>query len=322
MNDPFDILREQLVIAARPRRRRRRAGLAFLAAALLLSGSVAAAAVTLSRGAPLTGKVQGSGRDYAIELRPDLTTGNVGWCISFAVGGIGGGSGCGPAASPQRALIIGGGMSGTTSSVVGLVVNPRVATIVLPGGRRIVPRRDRRIPAPWKVAVITGKHEIGPELRYLDAAGHVVPDTDPRSSWAASSHGYPSRDADPEAPPAGVPCTLRLAPGTRFRPSTARVLAGPLPAKAPDAVRPAFLACATTVYYLGHTRLRAAVLLDAFSPTSAAPLLPGMTAEPAGVATTTRLTSARRAGVGWVSVFGGSASQRAQLLRALRVTGP
>jgi hypothetical protein len=314
-----------LVTAAQPRRRRRRTGLAFLASALLLSGSAAAAAVTLSRGEPskpLSGKVQGSGREYAIELRPDLTTGNVGWCVSFALSGVGGGSGCGPAASPQRAVIIGGGMAGTASSTEALVVNPRVATVVLPGGRRIAPRRDPGIPAPWKVAVITGKTEVGPDVRYLDATGHEVPTTDPKTSWAARSHGYPSRDADPKDPPAGAPCTLRLAPGARFRPSTARVLSGPLPTEAPDAVRPSFLACATTVYYLGHTRLRAAVLLDAAAPTSQAPLLPGMTAEPAGIAKTTRLTSARRAGVGWVSVFGGSASQRAQLLQALRVTGP
>jgi hypothetical protein len=321
MKDPFDILREQLVTAARPgRRRRRRTGLAFLAAVVLLGGSGVAAAVTLSRGEPskpLSGKLPGTGRDYEIELRPDLTTGNVGWCVSFS-----GGSGCGPAASPQRAVIIGGGLGGTGSSVLGLVVNPRVATVVLPGGRRIAARRDPSVPAPWKIAVITAKGEVGPDLRYLDSGGHAVPDTDPPGSWAASSHGYPSRDADPDDPPAGAPCSLRLAPGTDFRPSTARVLSGPLPTQAPDAVRPSFLACATTVYYLGHTRLRAAVLLDAFAPTSTAPLLPGMTAEPAGVVKTTRLTSARRAGVGWVSAFGGSASQRAQLLRALRVTGP
>ena len=59
MNDPFDLLRDQLVRVATPRRRRRHTGFAFLAATLVLSGTAATAAVTLTKSdepsAPLSG---------------------------------------------------------------------------------------------------------------------------------------------------------------------------------------------------------------------------------------------------------------------------
>ncbi|MBE2314408.1 hypothetical protein DVA67_000355 [Solirubrobacter sp. CPCC 204708] len=47
-----------------------------------------------------------------------------------------------------------------------------------------------------------------------------------------------------------------------------------------------------------------------------------MAAEPArgAVVSTGELVSARRAGPGWIAVFGGNAAQREALLRSLRTT--
>jgi hypothetical protein len=80
---------------------------------------------------------------------------------------------------------------------------------------------------------------------------------------------------------------------------------------------------ATTVFYDTDDRLRAAVLLDAPSPATPAPLLPGMSPDPGQtIVETGRLASARRAGNGWAMVYGADASEREQLLRALRVQAP
>jgi hypothetical protein len=325
MNDPFDILRERLVDAARgrPSWRRRRGGLAILTTVLVLSGAAAGAAVMLTNepSKPPSGPVPDSSLTYSIELRPDLTAGNIGWCASLALrrGSTPNsfGSGCGPAPSPQRAQIIGIAAGGQRGGIAGMVVDGRVATVELPGGRRVTPSADRGVPAPWKIAVVALRGEPRVATRFLDAQGRRLPDHDPPGSWAAGSHRLPTRAVDATDPPE-LPCAIRAGRLHRLRAVSARVLTR-FPTGQPDVAQPAFLSCATTVYYLGRTRLRAAVLVDAADSTAQAPLLPGMASEPApgAIVATGRLLSARRAGPGWLAVFGGTASQRAQLVSVL-----
>ena len=94
------------------------------------------------------------------------------------------------------------------------------------------------------------------------------------------------------------------------------------PPGATTSSRPSFLSCATAVVYSGKVRLRAAILLGAHAPSDTAPLLPGMATEPAGIVETGRLTSARRAGDGWLMVYGADAKLREQLLAAISEQAP
>lgn len=291
---------------------------------LVLSAGAAGAAVMLTneRSKPPSGPVPDSSLNYSIELRPDLTAGNIGWCASLALrrGSTPNsfGSGCGPAPSPQRAQIIGIGAVGQRGGIAGMVVDGRVATVELPGGRRVTPRADRRVPARRKIAVVAlGAAERGVATGYLDAQGRRLPDQDPPGSWAAGRHRLATRAVDATDPPE-LPCAIRAGRLNRLRAVSARVLTR-FPTAPPDVAQPAFLSCATTVYYLGRTRLRAAVLVAPADPTAQAPLLPGMASEPApgAIVATGALLSARRAGPGWLAVFGGTARQRAQLLSVL-----
>ncbi len=250
-----------------------------------------------------------AGTDF--ELRPDLTTGHIGWCATLR-----GVNGCGPAASPQRGLIISAGSYSRRGGTVAFVVSERVAAAVLPGGQRLPARSDPRVPAPLKLILAYVPNATEGRARFVDSSGRDVSDEDAVGSWAASAHRLPTRERDRDAP-----CALSVHGDTRFREHSTSVLTE-LPAGRDDVVRPSFLACATTVYYSGKTRLRAAVLLDAAYPRAKAPLLPGMAREPLGIVVTGRLTSATRAGVGWIQVFGKGAALRKRLLAALTARVP
>lgn len=316
MNDPFDLLREQLETAARPRpgaHSRGRGGLVLVAMAGALSAlAVAAAVMAPEPGPPRTAgpapapSVSPAAPDF--ELRPDMTAGTIGWCASMP-----GGSACGSAASPERATIVAGATVSRSAGTYFAVVSERVGTVVLPDGRRLVPRRDPRAPAPWKVVIGTFTGPFG-EVRFLDATGREVPSEDPRGSWAAGRGRYPTRRSDPDGP-----CRMRVPAPFRVRSTS---VMSSLPAGRDDVARPSFLSCATTVVYDGKVRLRAAILLNAHAPSDTAPLLPGMASEPAGIVDTGRLTSARRAGDGWLMVYGADAKLRARLLRAIREQAP
>jgi hypothetical protein len=241
------------------------------------------------------------------ELRPDLTAGNIGWCAS-----VRGGSACGAAGSPARAAIVAGAHASQSGGTFYAVVNERVATVVL-GQTRISARPDPRAPAPWKLAIGTYEGPLGGP-RFLDAAGREVPSRDARGTWAAGWHRYPTRKSDPDGP-----CRMRVPAPFRVR-STSVISS--LPAGRDDVARPSFLSCATAVVYLGKARLRAAILLSAHAPSDTAPLLPGMASEPAGPVETGRLTSARRAGDGWLMVYGADPRLRERLLLAIREQSP
>ena len=244
------------------------------------------------------------------EFRPDLTAGRIGWCASLR-----GVNGCGPAASPERGLIVGVGSYGRAGGTMATVVSERVAAAVLPGGQRLRARPDPRVPAPLKLILEHVPRETGP-LRLVDANGRNVPDADASGSWATSLARLPTRTSDPDAP-----CALSVHGDARFRVRSTSVLTE-LPKGRDDVVRPSFLSCATTVYYAGRARLRAAVLLDAADPRAKAPLLPGMDGEPRGIVQTGPFTSATRAGVGWIQVFGKGAALRKRLLGALTARVP
>jgi hypothetical protein len=151
MNDPFDVLRDELVAAERrlggagavrarslasgerltgagrsPARRfapwLRRRPLVLAAALVVASGSAAAGVVSLTSedSAPLSGTVpapspSATSLTYRIEIVPDLRAGAIGWCSGVALRShgrpLGAGSGCGPAPPSDAAQIAGGGMT-------------------------------------------------------------------------------------------------------------------------------------------------------------------------------------------------------------------
>ena len=133
MNDPFALLRDELVDAAArvalPRQTKRRWWLArpsrplpIVLAALVITGSAAAAVFSLagSRSQPLAGKVPGAiepasvaGYRYTITVTPSLYTGTAGWesFITYSTTSTGG--------SPYRGGGGGGGYPTTTTPLFG-----------------------------------------------------------------------------------------------------------------------------------------------------------------------------------------------------------
>jgi RNA polymerase sigma-70 factor (ECF subfamily) len=356
--DPFGVLRDQL---CGPVRNGRRGVLAFaLAAVTLCIAAAAAAAVTLTGGEPskpmtgqlaspspgmtpspapstiprpnqppsATGRPPGTNRrrapnavqppsarpapidptNYQIELMPDLTAGKAGWCVGVALRGSGlraGGRGCGPAGPPGTHLIAAGGMIGR-NGVMYAVVDRAVSSIHLSNGRRIDTMRDPGV-APWRVAiwdvdVLPGGNP--PQFTLHDSTGRELiarPSTAGRGPLR-------THKVNAKHPPRRR-CAIRAKAGSDLRAISARLLSE---FETLDVVRPSYLSCSTTVFYSGHHRYRAAVLLNAPDLRATAPPLPDA---PNSI-------SARRAGPGWLVVFGGRTSERERVLRSLRVTRP
>lgn len=333
MTDAFDTFERQVREALRSRRRRRRRAWAAGGVILALGGAATAAAVVVrdEPSRPLRAPLPQSGLNYQAAMRPDLSAGNIGWCVTIVIRkgrqAQSGGNGCGQAPSPERAIIGSAGMYRGTRGIAVTIVDERTASVRI-GNRRIVPRTDPGIPAGWKVAVYTTTatdsggepprpgqapepgartpaDQREPQLPIaLDANGRELPSIDPPDSWPAGRHRYAVRAVDAEDPP-DAPCAIRADGLPGLRAASADLLRR-FPSTSPTVKTPAFLTCATTVYYLGRTRLRAAVLVDALNHTRrAAPLAENFQ------------LSSRRVGPGWLVVFGGNATQRARLLRAL-----
>jgi hypothetical protein len=286
--DPFDVLRDRLVEASRPRRRFR---FVLPLAGVLVLGTSAAAAVTLTTHKSAPVKTE----RYAVEVMPNLNTGAIGWCGSVTLKGIAGGRGCGSAGLPGSHMLAGGGLVSTRpgQSVMYAVVDAQVATVVF-GSRRVTPRDDPAAPPGWRIAVTrTG----GESIVLLDEHGRRL-----------TANEFRGRDpqgvkVDPDDPP-DARCAIRASKLPGLRAVSARLLTV---IKTRPAISPAYLACATTVYYLGKWRVRAAVLLNAADPSQAAPPLPP-----------NRFLSARRAGPGWLVAFGARKADRDRVLAALR----
>jgi len=180
-------------------------------------------------------------------------------------------------------------------SVMFAVVDEHVATVMF-GSRRVTPRADRAVPPGWRVAVTRGG---GENIVLLDERGRRL----------STDTGFRGRDprgvkVDADAPP-DARCAIRAGKLPGLRAVSARLLRE---IKTRPAITPAYLTCATTVYYLGKWRVRAAVLLNAADPDSPAPPLPP-----------NRFLSARRAGAGWLVAFSARKQDREQVLAALRV---
>ncbi|MDA0180046.1 hypothetical protein OJ997_07045 [Solirubrobacter phytolaccae] len=344
MRDPFDTfesgVREALTLR---RRRRRRATWAIGGVFLALGGAATATAVVVrdEPSKPLRAPLPGTQFDYRAAMRPDLTAGKVGWCMTVVVHRgktvSTGGNGCGPAASPDRGVVLGAGIGYGSRSLTALVVDGRAATVVV-GNRRITPRPDRGVPDAWKLAVYTERESVQPQTTptpaatggpaetstptpnaaggpapsgaepvspvVLDAAGSAMASEDPKGSWAAGLARYPVDKVDPDDPP-GKPCAIRAGALPHLRAVSANLLTR-FPTTPPVVKEPAFLSCATTVFYIGKTRLRAAVLVDAIDHTRPAAPLPEHFQ-----------LSTRRVGTGWLVVFGGDAKLRKRLLAVL-----
>jgi len=118
----------------------------------------------------------------------------------------------------------------------------------------------------------------------------------------------PTRKVNAKHPPKAR-CAIRTKAGSGLRAVSARLLTK---FEALDVVRPSYLSCSTTVLYIGARRYRAALVLNARDLKATTPPLP---AAPNSI-------SARRAGPGWLVVFGGRTNERKRVLRALRVTAP
>ncbi|WCB92057.1 hypothetical protein DSM104299_00739 [Baekduia alba] len=348
-DDPFDLLRDELAGAAARRattaRRRRtfrgRRPLLAVAAALALCGTATAAVLTLGGGEPsppLTGATPADVfiRRYAIDLSPDLRVGQVGWCTSlvfaFGHGGSGVARGCGPAAPRDAAQIAGGGIvSGLTNrgrDVEFRIVDRRVAAVLLPDGRRVVPRADPRLPFGWRavVAFVPRHHDRAPRaaLTLLDAhdrpiGGPSRPTTD-RSPAATAA--LPTVRVDPRDPPRRS-CAIAHAPLTHLSALTQTIVGVALTRRV-DVNGRAFRTCAVAVFRLGGVQLRAAVLTDAAGPHRTAAPLPGASPIPGhlGASTASGNLTARRIGTAWLVVFGQDPDRRRRLLDALTITPP
>jgi hypothetical protein len=186
MNDPFELLRDQLVSAAsrapvaaterrRPRWLRwldwRSRPLAVVLAALVVTGSAAAAVATLtgSPSQPLLGKVPGriepaslAGYRYTITVTPNLDAGSAFWntAISYTNGrGGGGGSGGGSEYATARNPLFGADDNITSTNIdfrgdtVGYVLTRGDVTAVRIGGRTIRTTTSPGVPVGDRVAV-------------------------------------------------------------------------------------------------------------------------------------------------------------------------
>jgi hypothetical protein len=284
--DPFEVLKDRLVKADRPRRR---FGVVVPIAIVLGVSASAAAALTLKSHPSQPVKTA----RYVVEVMPDLDAGAIGWCGSVTIRGVTGGRGCSSSGPPGSHLLVGGALASTRGDGVAYaVVDPAVKTVVF-GSRRVEPRADPSVPAPWRVAVAPARGET---IVLLDARGHRI------SEPAFAGRDPRGEAVDPQHPP-DVRCAIHAAALVGLRAVSARVLTR---VASRPTVAPAYLSCATTVYYLGRWRVRAAVLLNATDPEAPAPPLPP-----------NRFLDARRVGNGWLVVFGADAVSRRRVLAAL-----
>ncbi len=316
--DPFDDLRTELVRAAAgrsaPRAWRRRRHAATLGLAVLAVGGTATAAVvsqTAEPSAPLAARLQAgaSARSYAISIAPDLRAGAVGWCttVRFTSDGrpTGFAADCGGAAAGGVPSVAGAfGVAGR-----GLlrqeIVTRRVAVVVFPGNRRVVPRAEPRLPFGWRAAIL-----YEPSARYdprrpdfasfEDARGRPIANPFSQSRFARGARSRKVTGAQP-----ATRCVIGAAAG--FRVVHARVAVGK--PRVPRLEDPAFGSCARTVFRRRggrRTSLNAAILRDAERPAARAATLPP-----------TPGLLGRRLGPAWLVVSGGTTADRRELLAAL-----
>jgi hypothetical protein len=337
MNDPFEILRDELAAAARQpvaqRRRPRRSP--WIAVAGLLVAGVASAAVVAVTGSehsqPLAGRAPGLATAgvparYRIAFYPRLAAGHADWCSMAMVRSrreASGGRECGPAA-PQGAALIAGGAIGAPEprrkSLNWLVVDRSVALVRLADGRTIRPRADPMIPYGWRI-VVWFRTGLGERPHLLDAHGRDLPLSNLAGTRTAGTRPLATTAVNPYSP--GARCAIRVPREQNVRALEERVVSERLTPGASINSR-AFRACAAVALTSHGMRYRAALLTDASDPHRRAASLPGMPGHTPGRVPTPASgdITARRVGRGWLAVQGPDPRQRLTLLRTLQATLP
>jgi hypothetical protein len=254
--------------------------------------------------------------------------GLVGWCATATLGdahSAGGAYGCAPALAPSASARIAGAGFGTGAGRVSFViVDERVAAVRLRDGRRIRPRTDRSLPAPWRAAVWSGGFDTATTVDLLDADGETLP-----KQGRASDGLSRVQRAGPVGAARDRRCAINSA---ALAVHDARTIID-APRASPDLAGKPFLICGTAIIGNGAEMLQAFVLVDARAPGRPPADLPGAAPLPAmpGVVEVGGEASARRVGAAWLVVtsqpVGGDARStdradaRRRALAALRVGG-
>jgi hypothetical protein len=263
--------------------------------------------------------------------------------------------GCGPVESSRELVLDGATFGGPKFVYEYEILSDRVAAVHYSDGPTVTPISDPRLPrgtrAVVRIAAIPRVTRPDPppfpRETWLDARGRVLPR--PVITRANAVEHLPLRTLNPRHP-AGHGCAVRAQPlGGLLALTQTVVTAVPWPRREAGA----FLACANAHYRLGTSMLAVAVLVDATNPHRLAPPLPGLLADPrhpgiligselgsigfpqglgvfnggrgqpfdtptAHQALANHDVSARRAAPGWLVAEGGTATERATLLAALR----
>jgi hypothetical protein len=179
-----------------------------------------------------------------------------------------------------------------------------------------VSRRARRPDLTFDLVAETFARALEHRCRYEAARGPAIASVEDQSiafldgagRRPSTRNAFAGRDPSGRAVDPGDPPDARCAIRAGRLPGLRAVSAGLLTAIATrPAIAPSYLACATTVYYLGKWRVRAAVLLNAADPDAQAPPLPP-----------SRFLAGKRAGNGWLVAFGADKTSRERVLAVLR----
>jgi hypothetical protein len=315
MNDPFVILRAELVSAAEraalpaPRRRwdwlRPSRPVALVLAAVVITGSAAAAVLSLSASKPLVGRVPGAitpaslaGYHYRIAVTPILFAGSAGW-QPWIVYNSPGTSGYGERGTPlpTSPIFAAGGPTRVArgETVAYVLTGPQVWAVRI-GGRTIRTISSPALPTGDRAAVFfipaKGPGPAG-SWQPLDRFGRVIatqvtappPPGPPTLTWMA-----------PDAVTRWWPLPFGTVPyhhpgyhgRTHPGPGVCELAQHGLPAlhaqwghtvawisPAHDALGEVFLSCIDAAYYLHGWPLDVAVLLDGRQPGQALGPIPG-----------------------------------------------
>jgi RNA polymerase sigma-70 factor, ECF subfamily len=249
-------------------------------------------------------------RTYSFAIFPRLSAGDPSWCMRLRLIGpgpaISAGSGCGPA-PVGGSFLTGVGFQSAKTSLAGLLVGPDVAAVRLGTRRRIVPRRDPRLPQPWRAVVAVTAGATAPLPVALDANDQPLPRPPEKLASALRTkkrrlHVLPSNC-----------CALLGGPRPRF------IDVAPVRSARPVAtVGPAFRACYVATYGIGGRYLQAALLVDATDPDRPAPAFPNAVDAGGAAVHVPGAMLARRAGNAWIVVRAGPPDVRRRLLGELR----
>jgi hypothetical protein len=295
---------------------------------------------------------------YRISVFPYMAVGWSGWCSSVVFNSDRNREatdyGCSPVESGGPLVAGGGNFGDPAGEYFYGIVSDAVASVHIPNGTSVVPLGNPRLPTGTRAYFAVTRQSqmrLFPGLAKLfDAAGQQI--SQPSISRDDAVEHLPQLAVNPYSP-GGARCALRMAPAAHLSALSETVTT---PVAWPRHQAGAFLACANATFNLDRTKLGVAVLVNASDPTRPAPSLPELEPDPAdrgvltghelgnlgfpegmGVAnfgggqafnTPTRNqefadhnVSARRAGVGWIVVEGGTSAQRALLLARVSTGG-